>query len=151
MEEIEKVGCLQKKVIWLECNRTHSNGNKCGWNRMYNTDFHDRWKDNSSAYPATLPKQHAYWQQVTKPCNNDTNEAPPAQVPAGTNTVIKERVSTTRVACVDMAKMVSDPYLRVALEKLWEDCQRGSTYNICWVVWPVARLLILVPFVLFKC
>ena len=96
----------------------HSNGNKCGWKLMYTTDFHDRWKDDSSAYPATLTKQHAYWQQVTRPCNNDANDAPPAQVPAETNTLIKKHVFTTRVAFVDMAKMVSDPYLRVTLEKL---------------------------------
>ena len=86
--------------------------------------MHDRWKDDPDAYPATLPEQHAFWTQVTQPSYNGAKKAALAQAATGTNAAIKERVSATRVAFKDMAKIVSDPATAVAMEKLaalWED------------------------------
>ena len=90
----------------------------------HTTGFHDRWKDDLDTYLAALLEQHAFWTQVTWPSENGAKKAAPAQSAVGTDAAIKERVSATRVAFKDMAKMASDPDMIVAMEKLaalWGD------------------------------
>ena len=78
-----------KTIEWVRCSR--------GLRRMktsltHTTGFHDRWKDSSSAYPAALPEQHAFWTQVTRPSYNAAKKKTPDQAAAGSNAAIKERV-----------------------------------------------------------
>ena len=110
---------MKKKGKWmLNCNKTHSNERKCGWNLTHTTGFHDRWKDDTDAYLAMLPEQHAFYCKVTRPFDNGAKKAAPAQATTGTNAAIKERFLATRVVFNDMAKMASDPTMAVAMEKL---------------------------------
>ena len=81
--------------------------------------FHNRWEDNTEAYPALVPDTHVYWTQVCRSCNDDTNdwfeiESDVSdydadtddgfiQVHVDTTIAIEELISATRFTSCDMA------------------------------------------------